>query len=193
MNEGGGAAWCHRRNARRGADIAGRGSRSATEGGPETSSLSAVTIINVGPLDSVVVHPYPPYASNRTNPTRRSVRVLVLLSIQERLGRDECWVRSISSVLPQGCNAPVSVLAPVRNWCGSGCVRVRCGKTAISGLLLLRLMLALPPTGHQRLYAGVSVCGPGRFLCSSPAGLDLNRSGPHDKRCSRRRAVVKRS
>ena len=163
------------------------GSPSATEGRPETSSLSAMSIVDVSPLNLVVVDSHRSCTDNRTGGATCcvSTRVLVSLPVQERVGWVECWIRPIGAILSQRGDAPISVLVPVRTRCGSVCVRVGCGKAAISSRLL-RLVLALPSASrNQRLDAGVPICRPGRLLSTPPTGLDLNWCRSHDKWCAR--------
>jgi hypothetical protein len=170
-----------------GSDITGPGSRSATEGCPESSSLSAMSIVDVSPLNLVVIYSHHSCADDGTSGASYCVStgVLVSLPVQERVGWVECWIRPISAILSQRSDAPISVLVPVRTRCGSVCVRVRCGEAAISSRLLLRLVLALPSAGgNQWLDAGVPIRRPGRLLSTPPARLDLNRRRSHDKRCA---------
>ena len=181
----GGAAWCHRWHGM--GNILGPGSRSATEGGPESSSLSTMPIIDISPLNLVVVNPHRSCAGHRASGAACSVgaSVLVLLPIQERVGWIKCWIRPISTILSQGGDASI-IPVPVRTGCGGVCIWVRCGKTAISSRLLLRLVLALPSAGgDQWLYAGVPIRRSSWLLGSPPARLDLDRRGPHDERCAR--------
>jgi len=196
MNNGRGrASWCHVWHEV-GGDAASPVSRSATEGGPESSSLSAVPVIDVSPLNLVVVHPHHPRADNRTSGASWSVSALGLVSlpVQERIGWVKCWIRPISTILSQGSDAPISVLVPVRTRCGGVCVWVRCRETAISSWLLLRLVLTLPSAGgNQGLYAGVPICSPGRLLSNPPTRFDLNRRRSHDQRCAWRCVLVEGS
>ena len=189
----GGAAWCYMWHEI--GNLSGPGSRSATEGGPESSSLSTMSIIDIGPLNLVVVNSHRSRAGHGTSGATCSVgaRVLVLLSIQERVGWIECWIRPISTILSQRSDASI-IPIPVRTRCGSVCVWVRCGKTTISSRLLLRLVLTLPSAGgDQWLYAGVPICSSSWLLSSPSAGLDLNRGGSHDQRRARRCVPVERS
>jgi hypothetical protein len=175
--------------------ISGPGSRSATESGPESSSLSTMPIIDVGPLNLVVVDSHRSCAANRTSCATCSIgaRALVLLPIQERVGWIKCWIRPISTVLSQRGDAPI-IPVPVRTRCGGVCVWVWCGKTTIPSRLLLRLVLTLPSTGgNQWLYAGVPICSSSRLLGSPPARFDLDRRGSHDKRRARRCVPIERS
>ena len=135
----GGASWCHMWHEMKEGDTVGPGSCSAAEGGPQSSSLSTMSIIDVGPLNLVVVHYHPSCTDRRPSSTTCpiSASVLVLLPIQERLGWVDCWIRPINAILPYRCNAPITVLGPVRTRCRSVCVWVRCGETAISSRLLL--------------------------------------------------------
>jgi len=187
MNNGRGQASRCRLWHEIGGGITGPGSPSATEGRPESSSLSAMPIVDVSPLNLVVVYSHHSCADNRTNGATWcvSTEVLVSLAVQERVGWVECWIRPISTILSQRSDAPISVLVPVRTRCGSVCVRVRCGEAAISSRLLLRLVLALPSAGgNQRLDAGVPICRPGWLLSTPPTRLDLNWRRSHDERCA---------
>jgi len=171
------------------AGIVNPGLCSATEGSPESSPLSTMPIIDVSALVLVVINPHPSCADRRTSGTACSVsaRALVLLSIQERVGRVECWIRPISTILSQRGHASIAVLVPVRTGCGGVCVWVWCSEATISSWLLLRLVLTLPSAGgDQWLHAGVPIRRPGRLLGTPPARLDLNRGRSHDKRRARR-------
>lgn len=88
----------------------------AAEGSPEPSSLSTMSIINIGPLNLAVVHCHYPHAGYGTSCTPCSVSsgVLMLLPEQERVGGDQCWVRTIGTILPQRSDASIAVLVPVR-------------------------------------------------------------------------------
>ena len=56
----GGASWCHMWHEKGEDDKVGPGSRSsATKGGPESSSLSTMSIIDVGPLSLIAVRHHP--------------------------------------------------------------------------------------------------------------------------------------
>ena len=139
MNNGRGqASQCHLWHEV-GGNKRGPGSRSATEGGPDPSFLSTVPVIDVSPLNLVVVNSHCSCPNSRTSSASRSINagVLVSLPVQERVGRVERWIRPISTILPQGSDASISVLVPVRTGCGSVCVWVWCGEAAISSRLLL--------------------------------------------------------
>ena len=145
-----------------------------------------MTIIDVRPLDLVVINSHCSCTSHRTSGAACSIGAgILLLPIQERVGWIECWIRPISTVLSQRSDAPISILVPVRTRCGCTCIRVRRGETAISGRLL-RLVLALPSTGrNQWLHASIPIRGSGWLLGSPPAGFDLNWCRSHDERCAR--------
>lgn len=83
MNERGGATWCHMGHETRKDDMVGPDSRSATECSPESSSLSAMPIIDISPLDLVVINSHRSGCSYRAHGATCSVTgVLVLLPIQ---------------------------------------------------------------------------------------------------------------
>jgi len=71
-----------------GSDITGPGSRSA-EGYPESSLLSAMSIVDIGLLNLVVVYPHRSCTDNRTGGASCfvSTRVLVSLPVQEVIRR----------------------------------------------------------------------------------------------------------
>jgi hypothetical protein len=105
-------------------DIVGLGSSPAAEGRPESSSLSTMPIINISPLNLAVVPPYNLCGGTGSTPCPIGPSILIL-SIQERVERDKCRIRTVGAILPQRSDASVPVLIPVGNRRGGGRIWVR--------------------------------------------------------------------
>jgi hypothetical protein len=108
-----------------GGDIVSLSSCPAAEDQPESSSLSTMPIIKfISPLNLAVVPPHNVCGETGCTPCSIIPSVLIL-SIQERVGRDKCRIRKRN-------DAFVSVLVPVGNRRRGVRILVRCGETAVS-------------------------------------------------------------